>query len=175
VSVRLFVGNLDYTVTEAALRDHFAQCGPVTSVRIPLDRETGRSRGFAFVELAERAHAEDAIARLNDMSFEGRRLAVSEAVDRSQAPAPRERSPMSGGGGGVGGGGGGGGGAPQPARRFGPDAAPASKRRGPPPKARGPIKERRGGGSSAGDGDDSSPDDVPFWALRDAENDNDAD
>lgn len=170
--VRLFVGNLDYAVTEPELRALFEECGPVAGVRIPLDRESGRPRGFAFVELAEREQAMQVIERFNDYSFSGRRLAVSEAVERDRAPAPRgpggpsgpSSAPYSGGGQNTGGGGGG-----PVQRRFGPDAAPANKRKSAPrPQGpKGPIKERRGGGSTAGDNDDNGPDEVPFWAVDD--------
>jgi cold-inducible RNA-binding protein len=85
--VRLFVGNLPYDATEAELREHFGQVGPLSHVFIPVDRETGRPRGFAFVEFMDRAPAEDAVARLNNQPFKGRPLSVSEARAREDRPA----------------------------------------------------------------------------------------
>lgn len=85
--VRLFVGNLPYETTEADLREHFGPAGTLSHVFIPVDRETGRPRGFAFVEFAERAPAEDAIAKFNGQPFKGRALSVSEARARDDRPA----------------------------------------------------------------------------------------
>ena len=90
--VRLFVGNLAYTVTEAELRELFVAIGPVTQVHVPVDRETGRPRGFAFVEYVERPHAEEAIRRLHNQLFQGRPLSVNEARERGSAPPPRTSS-----------------------------------------------------------------------------------
>lgn len=87
--VRLFVGNLAYTVTEAELRELFTAIGPVTQVHVPMDRETGRPRGFAFVEYVERPHAEEAIRRFHNQVFQGRPLSVNEARERGSAPPPR--------------------------------------------------------------------------------------
>jgi len=75
---KLFVGNLDFGATEESIRSLFAPYGTVESVYLPTDRDTGRSRGFAFVEMAER-DADKAIAALNDMSVDGRALNVNEA------------------------------------------------------------------------------------------------
>jgi RNA recognition motif-containing protein len=160
VSVRLFIGNLPYTATEAELREHLSSVGAPSQVVLPTDRETGRPRGFAFVDYVDRAVAEEAIRRFNQQPFRGRPLAVSEARPREDRPAgprpggfsgPRPvaapggfSSPRPGGfsprpaEGGTGPGG--------RARNFGPDAPPKNKRkpsrkeseRGP----RGPIKER---------------------------------
>jgi RNA recognition motif-containing protein len=85
--VRLFVGNLPYETSEAELRQHFAAVGSLSHVFIPVDRETGRPRGFAFVEFAERPQAEAAINRLNNQPFKGRPLSVSEARAREDRPA----------------------------------------------------------------------------------------
>ena len=84
--VRLFVGNLSYDATEAELRQHFGTIGPVSYCYLPTDRETGRPRGFAFIEFADDALAQDAIARLNNQSFRGRPLAVKEAQPREARP-----------------------------------------------------------------------------------------
>jgi RNA recognition motif-containing protein len=88
MAVRLFVGNLPYDVTEAELRAHVAAVGPLVSLALPTDRDTGRPRGFAFVEFRERADAEEAIRRLNAQLFKGRPLAVSEARARDERATP---------------------------------------------------------------------------------------
>ena len=90
--VRLFVGNLSYDVTEADLRAHFTSIGPLSSLALPTDRDTGKPRGFAFVEFRERADAEAARRRLNNQAFKGRPLAVSEARARDDHGAPRARA-----------------------------------------------------------------------------------
>jgi cold-inducible RNA-binding protein len=82
LAVRLFVGNLSYATTEADLRSYFGTIAPPSQVVVPVDRETGRPRGFAFVEFQDRAHAEQAIQRFNGQVFNGRPLAVSEARAR---------------------------------------------------------------------------------------------
>ena len=86
--VRLFVGNLPYDITEAELRAHFSEVGAVSYVSLPTDRETGRQRGFAFIEFSDRAQAEEAIRRFNNQAFKGRPLAVSEARERDDRPRP---------------------------------------------------------------------------------------
>jgi RNA recognition motif-containing protein len=104
MSRKLYVGNLPYETSEADLEQLFAQAGPVESVNVIRDRETGRARGFAFVEMATDDGAQQAVSTLNERDFGGRRLTVNEA---------RPQTPRSGGGGGYGGGygrGGGGGG-----------------------------------------------------------------
>jgi len=99
---KLYVGGLSYSTTEQGLRELFSRCGDVDSVNVITDRDTGRSKGFGFVEMANEADAESAIQEYNGLEFEGRRLTVSEA--KPQAPRG------GGGGGGPRGGGGGGGG-----------------------------------------------------------------
>lgn len=84
--VRLFVGNLPYEATEAEIREHFGTVGPVTYCYLPTDRETGRPRGFAFVEYGDDNNAQEAISRLNNQSFRGRPLAVKEAQPRESRP-----------------------------------------------------------------------------------------
>jgi len=84
MSVRLFIGNLPYTATEAELREHLSGVGVPTSVVLPVDRETGRPRGFAFVDYADRAVAEEAIRKFDQAPFKGRGLAVSEARPREE-------------------------------------------------------------------------------------------
>jgi len=74
---KIYVGNLSFQTTEAELKDLFSQSGPVDTVRIITDRDTGRSKGFAFVEMEE--GAEHAIAQLSGKEFNGRALTVNEA------------------------------------------------------------------------------------------------
>jgi RNA recognition motif-containing protein len=95
--VRLFVGNLPYDATEEEIRSHFSSAGNVLNVFIPIDRETGRKRGFAFVEFNDNAVAQEAIRLFNSQPFKGRPLAVNEARAREARP------PMAGGAGGPGG------------------------------------------------------------------------
>jgi cold-inducible RNA-binding protein len=167
MSVRLFVGNLPYSATEADIRQHFGTVGDPTQVVIPTDRDTGRPRGFAFVDYDDRGVAERAIQQLHGQPFKGRPLSVSEARPREARPpmgagggfsAPRPpmggspRPPMGGGlpGGDTG---------PyrQPRggdsnRNFGPNKPPKgrggsnfAKNRNQEGKARGPLKERLSG------------------------------
>jgi len=97
MSARLFVGNLPFDVTEADLRELFAPVGPLSYVFLPVDRETGKRRGFAFVEFSDEAKAAEALRRFNEQSFKGRPLALSEARARDARPAPgtpfRPRTP----------------------------------------------------------------------------------
>jgi RNA recognition motif-containing protein len=162
--VRLFVGNLPYETSEAELRQHFSAVGSLSHVFLPVDRDTGRPRGFAFVEFPDKAQADAAITQLNNHPFKGRTLSVSEARAREDRPAggppggfsrppggppgprpdwsPRPPRPM-----GVGPG------APAApaegrARNFGPDAprrgkAKPTRRREEGPK--GPIRVKSGG------------------------------
>ena len=82
MSVRLFVGNLPYSATEADIRQHFGTIGDPIQVVIPTDRETGRPRGFAFVEMEEASAASDAIRALDGSDLGGRSIKVNEAQDR---------------------------------------------------------------------------------------------
>ncbi|HLG55165.1 MAG TPA: hypothetical protein VI485_07530 [Vicinamibacterales bacterium] len=138
MAVRLFIGNLPYGASEADLRAHFAAVAEPSHVVMPVDRETGRPRGFAFVEFAERTAAEEVIRKFDAQPFQGRPLAVSEARAREDRPpggfAPRPSGggfggPRPGGGGFSGGGGfggprpGGGGGGFSP--RPGPGGPPS--------------------------------------------------
>lgn len=84
--VRLYIGNLPYNVTEAELREHLSAVGPLSYVSFPTDRETGQTRGFAFVEFNDRTQAEEAIRRFHNQSFKGRQLSVSEARPREPRP-----------------------------------------------------------------------------------------
>ena len=101
MSTRLYVGNLNFRTTGDELREVFAQAGEVENATVVEDRDTGRSRGFGFVEMATSEGAAEAIEKFNGKEFQGRALTVNEA---------RPRTDRGGGGGGYGGGGGRGGG-----------------------------------------------------------------
>jgi RNA recognition motif-containing protein len=180
MSVRLFVGNLAYDVTEAELREFVSTAGTPQSVRMPTDRETGKPRGFAFVEFSEASQAEEAIRRFHQQVFKGRPLVVNEARPRQEGSAPRSNAFAQAGRSGPLG--------PtdravrpdQPKRTFGPDAPPHGKRkpRGHSSKGerapKGPLRERIGGQFFAGGVDDSQDDqgvdDTAFWDRAAAEN-----
>lgn len=100
---RLFVGNLSYQTMENDLQDHFSQAGVVTSVNLMLDKFTGKSRGFAFVEFSSSEEANKAVEMFHGKDLQGRALTVNIARPKEDRP------PRSGGGGGGYGGGGGGG------------------------------------------------------------------
>lgn len=85
---KLYVGNLSYTVDSAQLGELFAQVGTVSSSNVIMDRDSGRSKGFGFVEMSESSEAQAAIEKFNGTDFGGRALNVSEAKPQ----APRERS-----------------------------------------------------------------------------------
>jgi RNA recognition motif-containing protein len=169
MSVRLFVGNLPYSATEADIREHFGAVGAPLQIVIPTDRDTGRPRGFAFVDYDDRAVAERAVQQLHGQPFKGRPLSVSEA-------RPREARPPMGAGGGFSGPPRPMGGPPRPAgggfappgdfggnyraprgdsgnRNFGPNKPPkgrggsnfGGKSRNQEGKVKGPLKELRSG------------------------------
>lgn len=168
--VRLFVGNLSYQATETELRELFSAVGPLAYVHLPTDRESGKPRGFAFVEFQDPAQAAEAIQRFNNQPFQGRPLAVNEARARdtsagigrsasappSLPPTDRTRGP---------------GGADTPpsqrsrdSRQFGPDAAPRGQRKSANrrPKSttgpKGPLRERFSGQFFGGDEDEPDVD-----------------
>ncbi len=85
---RLFVGNLSYQTMENDLQDYFSQAGVVTSVNLMLDKVTGRSRGFAFVEFASAEEANKAVEQFHNKEFQGRTLTVNVARPREER-APR--------------------------------------------------------------------------------------
>lgn len=189
MSVRLFVGNLPFNVTEAEVRELFAAVGTASTVHVPTDRETGKPRGFAFVDFDDRTEGEEAIRRLNQSMFKGRALAVNEARARGATPAagsgtgshprpnpgPRptwtgpsalseETNPADFG---------------QRRRNFGADASSGGRRKPQwraskeerPPK--GPLPERGGGQLHVGVDpedydDDQELDDFALWAREDA-------
>ncbi len=138
MAIRLFVGNLPYNVTEAELREHFSTVGPLSYISIPTDRETGRQRGFAFLEFKDRTQADEAIRRFNNQPFQGRSLSVNEARARDDRPSTPPRPSLS---------------RPSstaepdtanppdngPNRNFGPDASPHRSRS----KAKGGLKSER--------------------------------
>lgn len=116
---KLYVGNLAYSVRDESLQAAFAQFGTVTSAKVMMDRETGRSKGFGFVEMSSSAEAQAAINAMNGQQLEGRAIVVNEARPREERPGGfgggGGRGPYGGGGGGGGsrggyGGSGGGGG-----------------------------------------------------------------
>ncbi len=173
MAVRLFVGNLAYSTTEADLRAYFGSVAAPSHVVLPVDRDTGRPRGFAFVEFLERAQAEEAIQKFHGQMFNGRPLSVSEARAREDRgpggprpggpPGPRPggfvpRPPSYGG--------------PRPFdppvaaparnRNFGPDAKPQrgsqKLKKKEDQKPRGPIPVKSGSRSYSLD--DDSPDEA---------------
>lgn len=176
MAVRLFVGNLSYSTSEADLRTYFGTVAAPSQVVLPVDRETGRPRGFAFVEFTDRAHAEQAVQRFNGQMVNGRPIAVSEARAREDrgpsAPRPSGSFPPRPGGGftprppsSFG--------APRPfdpnaptparSRNFGPDAKPqrgtnAKAKKKDAERPRGPIPLKRTGRSLSLD--DDSPEEV---------------
>lgn len=85
---KLYVGNLPYSATDQILSDTFAQCGTVESAKIITDRDTGRSKGFGFVEMSTEAEAANAIAQFNGADYDGRAMTVNEA----KPMVPREKS-----------------------------------------------------------------------------------
>jgi cold-inducible RNA-binding protein len=83
MSNRLYVGNMSFNTTEADLRDLFGQAGTVADVKVVLDRETGRPRGFAFVEMSNGSEAQSAISQFNGRELGGRTIKVNEAEERA--------------------------------------------------------------------------------------------
>ena len=93
MSKKLYVGNLSYSMNDQSLQDLFTEFGTVESSKVITDRDTGRSKGFGFVEMSTDEEAQSAISELNEKEIEGRRMKVNEAK-------PQERNNRSGGGGG---------------------------------------------------------------------------
>lgn len=108
---KLYVGNLAYSVRDDSLQQAFGEFGVVTSAKVMMDRDTGRSKGFGFVEMGSDAEAQAAINGMNGQALEGRAIVVNEARPREERPGGfgGGGGGRSGGGGGYGGGGGGGG------------------------------------------------------------------
>ena len=140
MSVRLFVGNLPYDASEDEIREHFATAGNLASVFIPVDRETGRKRGFAFVEFHDGPAAQEAIRLFNNQPFKGRPLAVNEA----RAKEAGSRPPIPGGGGGY-----------RPGPPMGRPSGPPMGRPMGPPMHRGPspdfMSDQSGGDQARAD------------------------
>ena len=107
---RLYVGNLSYDTTDERLREMFEEHGSVTSAQVIMDRDTGRSKGFGFVEMGTDQEAQAAIAALNGQQIDGRALTVNEARPKTNGGGGGGRGGYGGGGGGRGGYGGGRGG-----------------------------------------------------------------
>ncbi len=103
---KLYVGNLPYSVRDSDLEQAFGQFGAVTSAKVMMERDTGRSKGFGFVEMGSDAEAQAAINGMNGQPLGGRSIVVNEA--RPMEPRPPRSGGFGGGGGGYGGGGGGG-------------------------------------------------------------------
>lgn len=110
MSTKLYVGNLSFRVTSDDLHEHFAQAGTVESAKVVEDRETGRSRGFGFVEMASAEEATAAIEQFNGQEYDGRNLVVNEARPREEGGGGGRGGNRGGFGGGRGGNGGGRGG-----------------------------------------------------------------
>lgn len=89
MSKKLYVGNLPYSTTDQTLTDAFSQCGTVESAKVIIDRDSGRSKGFAFVEMSSSSEAETSISKLNGSQMDGRAINVSEA--KPQAPRNSSR------------------------------------------------------------------------------------
>src|SRR5213596_820007 len=104
---KLYVGNLAYSVRDESLQQAFGQFGTVTSAKVMMDRDTGRSKGFGFVEMGSDAEAQSAINGMNGQALDGRAIVVNEARPREERPGGfGGGGGRSGGGGGFGGGGG---------------------------------------------------------------------
>jgi cold-inducible RNA-binding protein len=88
----IFVGNLDFNATESSIRSLFEAYGGVDRVNVVTDRDTGRSRGFAFVEMSDSAQADQAINALNGYQLDGRALSVNEARPKPSGGGPRRQS-----------------------------------------------------------------------------------
>jgi RNA recognition motif-containing protein len=89
--MNIYIGNLDYNVTEADLSSAFGEFGTVSKSNVIIDKFTGRSKGFGFVEMPDDAEANEAISQLNESSLNGRKIRVNEAKPREERPAARPR------------------------------------------------------------------------------------
>ena len=86
MATKLYVGNLPYSAKEESLKEHFSSAGSVASVKIIIDRETGRSKGFGFVEMETKEMADAAVKDFNGQSLDGRQIVVNESKPREAAP-----------------------------------------------------------------------------------------
>lgn len=107
MAMRLYVGNLPYSINSDSLKDLFSPFGEVTVANVIMDKMTGRSKGFGFVEFADDAFAKEAIAQMNGKEFDGRALRVNEAKPMEDNPRRSSGGGFGGGRGGFGGGRGG--------------------------------------------------------------------
>jgi len=140
---KLYVGNLAYSVRDNDLQQAFGQFGTVTSAKVMMERDTGRSKGFGFVEMGNDAEAQAAIAGMNGQALSGRSIVVNEA-------RPMEARPPRTGGGGYAGGGAGGGGGYGGGRREGTGGGAGAE--GGEGGFRSPYGNPRGGGGGGGGG-----------------------
>ena len=86
MATRLFIGNLPYSTTDDSLKQHFSAAGTVVSANVISDKQTGRSRGFGFVEMSSDEEAQAAISQFNGQDMDGRNIIVSEAREREERP-----------------------------------------------------------------------------------------
>ena len=98
--MKIFVAGLPYDLDDAELTEIFEKFGTITSARVAMDKETGKSKGFGFVDMPDAAEAKDAIESLNDISLGKKPLVVKQAEERSGPPPSGDRGPRGGGGGG---------------------------------------------------------------------------
>ncbi len=106
--MNIYVGNLGFDVSESSLREAFEQFGQIAEVRLIMDKYTGKTKGFGFIEMPEKEDAQKAIAEMNEKEFEGRVIKVSEAKPKTDRGGGGRRGGRGGGGGGRRSGGGGG-------------------------------------------------------------------
>jgi hypothetical protein len=153
---KLYVGNLPYSVRDSDLEQAFSQFGAVTSAKVMMERDTGRSKGFGFVEMGSDAEAQAAITGMNGQPLGGRSVVVNEARPMESRP-PRSGGYGGGGGGGGYGGGGGGGGYGGGGGGYGGGGSGGDRRGGGGYGGGGGGGDRRGGGGGGGDGGFRSP------------------
>ena len=108
MNTKMYVGNLPFSASELDVRELFTQYGDVTDIHLPMDRESGRPRGFAFVTMSSAEQMQAAIKALHGLEFQGRAMTVNEARPKEERPGGRSFGGGGGGRGGYGGGGGGG-------------------------------------------------------------------
>ncbi|AOS84499.1 RNA-binding protein [Chlorobaculum thiosulfatiphilum] len=89
--MNIYIGNLNYDITEAELSDAFGEFGTVSKSNVIIDKFTGRSKGFGFVEMPNDAEANEAISKLNESDLKGRKIRVNEAKPREDRPVSRPR------------------------------------------------------------------------------------
>ena len=149
---KLYVGNLPYSVRDGDLEQSFGQFGTVTSAKVMMERDTGRSKGFGFVEMGSDAEAQAAISGMNGQPLGGRSLVVNEARPMEPRPPRSGGGGYGGGGGGYGGGGGGGGGRREGGGGYGGGGGGGGRREGGGGYGGGGGGGRREGGGGYGGG-----------------------